>query len=122
MHKHVTILAALYIGFSIALGAAGAFLVVALPAIGMAVHDPEALAVLSTVGVLVGSFLVLLAIPGIVGGIGLLKRWSWARIFVLILGAIHILNVPLGTLLGGYTIWVLVQDETERLFERPAAT
>lgn len=121
MHKHVQILAALTIGFSIVLAMVGLFLLVLLPTIGVAVNDPQALPLLSSIGAILGLFFFLLAVPGIVGGIGLLKRRSWARILVMILGAMHIFNIPLGTLLGGYTFWVLVQDDTERLFQRPPA-
>ncbi len=120
MHKHVTILAALYIGFGIVLATVGLLLAVALPAIGLAIDDPEALPVLSTVGLLMGILFLLFSVPGIVGGIGLLKRRGWARILVLVLGAMHVFNIPMGTMLGIYTFWVLVQDETERMFERSA--
>ena len=119
MSKHVLILAALYIGFSVVLALVGILIGLVLPTVGVFSEDPEALPVLTTIGVAMGAFFVLLAVPGIVGGVGLLKRRPWARFLVLILGAIHLLNLPIGTALGAYTIWVLIQDETERLFERP---
>jgi hypothetical protein len=34
------------------------------------------------------------------------------------MGAIGLLNVPIGTLKGVYIIWVLVQSETISLFEK----
>lgn len=59
-------------------------------------------------------FIVLVALLGIVGGIGLLKGQSWAKGLVLVLGFILLINVPLGTLLGIYTIWVLLlQDKPQ---------
>lgn len=120
MRKHLTVLAALYIGFSLFLAMIGLIVLIVLPTVGVFSDDPDALPILSTVGVAVVAFFIALAVPGIVGGIGLLKRWPWARILVLILGAVHILNLPFGTALGIYTIWVLVQDETELLFQRRA--
>ena len=39
-------------------------------------------------------------------------------VLVLILSAIDLLNIPIGTALGIYTIWVLVQAETVVLFEK----
>ena len=118
MRKHLTILAALYIGFSFVLAMIGLISLIVLPTVGVFSDDPDALPILSTVGVALAAFFLVLAVPGIVGGVGLLKRWPWSRILVLILAAIHILNLPIGTALGIYTIWVLVQDETELLFER----
>ena len=118
MSKHVLVLAALYIGFSVVLALVGILVGIVLPAVGVFADDPEALPVLTTVGVAVGAFFLVMAVPGVIGGVGLLRHRSWARFLVLILGAVHLLNVPIGTALGAYTIWVLIQDETERLFER----
>lgn len=64
---------------------------------------------------LISSVLVVLGIGsvlGIIGGIGILNNRAWARQILLVLGFIYLLNVPLGTILGIYTIWVLLlQDE-----------
>jgi len=59
-----------------------------------------------------------ISVLGILGGIGLLTYQSWARILVIIVSAISCLNVPFGTLIGVYSIWVLAQDETKALFRR----
>jgi hypothetical protein len=117
MRKHLTALAALHIGFSLVLVLVGLLVLIILPTAGVFADEPDALPLFSTIGVAVGTFFLVLAVPGIVGGIGLFKRWPWARILVLVLAAVHILNIPIGTALGIYTIWVLVQDETEALFE-----
>ncbi len=54
--------------------------------------------------------------PAAVGGVGLLKYKPWARYLVMIVAALGLANVPVGTIVGAYTIWVLVQDTTARLF------
>ena len=116
MQKHITILGVLYIAFG-ALGicvAAVVFLGVAGG--GLLSGDTEAMAMGAGVGSLVALLIILFSAPGIIGGIGLLKRWPWARILVLILGCLNILNIPFGTILGIYTIWVLMQSETTGLF------
>ncbi len=56
-----------------------------------------------------GPLYLLVGLPGIIGGWGLLLKKSWARILVLIVGIINLLHFPLGTALGIYTIWVLLQ-------------
>ena len=33
---------------------------------------------------------------------------------------LNLVNVPVGTAIGAYTIWVLVQDETDDLFDGPS--
>ena len=63
---------------------------------------------------------VVLSLPGIIAGIGLLKLQPWARILAIVISALDLLNVPIGTALGVYGLWVLLQAETERLFaQRP---
>lgn len=62
------------------------------------------------IGVVFG-IIILVSLIGIVAGFGLLKGQSWARGLTLVLGFILLLNVPLGTLLGIYTIWVLLLQD-----------
>jgi hypothetical protein len=54
----------------------------------------------------------------IAGGIGLLSCKPWARILTLIMAALGLLNIPIGTLKGVYIIWALVQTETVSLFDK----
>jgi hypothetical protein len=117
MEKHVTVLGALYIAFG-ALQILIAIIVFTMVVGGGILScDEDAIAITSAVGSMVASFLILLAAPGIIGGIGLLKWRPWARILVLILGCLNLLSIPFGTALGIYTIWVLMQDETANLFK-----
>jgi F0F1-type ATP synthase membrane subunit a len=116
MEKHITAVAALHIGLSILGILIGAFIFVILTAIGFASRDEDALAVLAAIGTIVSIFLFVLSVPGIIGGIGLLKRKEWARILILVVSAIDLINIPIGTALGVYSIWVLVNDETVKLF------
>ncbi|MBN2008916.1 hypothetical protein JW960_06190 [candidate division KSB1 bacterium] len=115
MEKHITLVAALNIG----LGALGLLiaLVVFLAVVGGGIlsGDEDAMMITSIVGTTVGGFIALVSIPGIIAGIGLLKRQSWARILALIVAVLDLLNIPIGTALGVYTIWVLIQEETIQL-------
>jgi hypothetical protein len=53
---------------------------------------------------------------GLIGGIGLLSFQSWARYLVIIVAALGCLNIPIGTLKGVYSLWVLLQEDTIKLF------
>jgi len=55
---------------------------------------------------------------GLIGGIGLLSFLPWARYLVIVVAALGCLNIPIGTLKGVYTLWVLLQDDTVKLFEK----
>jgi hypothetical protein len=120
MKQHVTIVGALHIGLSLLTLLAGVIVAVILVGTGLLVAPAqggeEALPILLGVGLGVGLFLVILSIPGIVGGWGLLKYKPWARILVMILAVIDLLNIPIGTAVGVYSLWVLLQPETEKLF------
>lgn len=116
MEKHLTVVGALRIGFG-ALGILVAIFVFALlVGIGALSGDQEAQPILTFVGLGVGLFLGVLSVPGIIGGIGLLKLKPWARYLVLIVSVLDLFNIPIGTAVGAYSIWVLVHGETAQLF------
>lgn len=54
--------------------------------------------------------------PWSCGGIGLLSFQPWARYLVIVVAALGCLNIPIGTLKGVYSLWVLLQDDTIKLF------
>ena len=70
-----------------------------------------------------GLFILVLicAVPGIVAGIGLLKFRPWARILTIVLSALNLFNVPIGTAVGVYGLWTLLNSETEQLFRSTPA-
>ncbi len=122
MEKHVTVLGILYIAFS-TLGLLLAIIIfTAVVGGGLISGDSQAMAITAVVGPAVALFFVLLSAPGLIGGIYLLKHRPWSRILVLILGFINLIEIPIGTALGIYTIWVLFKDESVQLFTASAAT
>lgn len=116
MQQHVRVLGWLYIIYSLVLDLIGFIVLVIMGGAGALSGDREAMFITSAVGIAIAAFIVILSIPGIIAGIGLLKYRSWARIVALILGALHLLSFPLGTALGVYTFWVLLNEETKPLF------
>jgi len=116
IEEHITILGALYIGFNV-LGIMAAMIVfVTLLGSGLISGDEEALAILTGIATFVSYLLFITCAPGIIGGFGLLKRKNWARILVIVLGFINLLLVPFGTVLGIYTLYVLLKDEAAAEF------
>ncbi|MCK4526787.1 hypothetical protein KAW18_05400 [candidate division WOR-3 bacterium] len=116
MEKHLTILGTLYIAFS-SVGVLIAVIVfITIGGGGLLSGEIETIAITSSVGTAIALLLVLVSAPGIIGGIGILKRQSWARILVLVLAFLYLIEVPYGTALGIYTIWILMNDKTEKLF------
>ena len=117
MEKHVNVVAALHIGLSI-FGIVIALIIgVVLGLVGGFIEIPVANKILMVIATIVIWVVILFSIPGIIAGIGLFKRKEWARVLTLILSVINLMNIPVGTALGAYSIWVLVQDETTVLFK-----
>jgi Ni,Fe-hydrogenase I cytochrome b subunit len=117
MEKHINIVGALQIGFSILGIIIGGVIFAILHFAGDMSDDQEAQLVLSIVANVLVIFFAVLSIPGIIAGIGLFKRKEWARILTLIISVLDLFNFPLGTAVGVYSIWALVQPETVEHFK-----
>jgi len=67
------------------------------------------------------SFHLLMAIPCFLAGWFIRKLSDSARTATILVSAVNMLNVPFGTLLGAYSVWVLMLPETEPLFANAPA-
>ncbi len=79
--------------------------------------------VLRIIGLIASSFLAIIGLPQIIGGLGLIQNKEWARILMLVVSFISLPHVPFGTFLGVYTMVVLFNRETAALFQgsKPSA-
>ena len=115
MQQHINILGWIYIVLG-ALGFLAAIIVLlAMVGGGLMSGDAEAALLTSGIGFFVALIVSVLSIPNLIGGWGLLKRRPWARILVMILGALQLLNIPVGTAIGIYTLWALMRPEAQSL-------
>ena len=120
MEQHITILGVLHIAYG-AIGILVAMIVfIAVVGGGMLSGDAEALAITTIVGTSIAMFLFIPSAPGLIGGLGIFKYRQWARITLLVVGFVNLLIVPFGTILGIYTIWVLMNIEVKDMFEKRA--
>ena len=126
MDTHVRVLAVLHIvmgGIGIVIGLGCLLLfggIAGVVGIAGVPEDPDALVaipILSLIGGAIFLVALILSLPSIIAGIGLLKFRPWARILTIILCAIDLLSVPIGTAIGIYGLWVLLSRETEPLFQ-----
>ena len=130
MQTHVKVVAVLYMVmgalnlfaallFGLGVGIAGV-------ALGMS-HDPDAATAIPIVGIAgtaIIIFLLCLSVPLIIVGIGLQRHREWARIAGIVIAALLIFHFPIGTAVGVYGLWALLNSETARLMgegPRPAA-
>lgn len=128
MQTHVKVLAVIYLAVGGLMLCAALFLGLgsglAAGIVG-ASADPEdaaiAIPVLGFAGTALAVFLGVFALPSLITGYGLLYYKPWARVVGIILSAISLINIPIGTIVGAYGLWVLLNKETERLFNNPVA-
>ncbi len=119
METHISILGWIYLignAFLLVMGGIAFFFFLG---IGLFSGDMEAAGILMVVGLTGMIFFVALAVPGMVAGYGLLKRKSWARILTLVLGVLNLFSFPVGTAVGVYTLWVLLQQNADDFFMMP---
>jgi hypothetical protein len=120
MERHLTILTVLF-GF---LGACGmlvaTIVLVALTGGGLISGDRTALLITSGIGVAVAGLLAAVSLPSIIVAVGLHRRRRWSRMLGLILACFQLLNMPFGTVIGVYALWVLLQEEATHLLNRDA--
>lgn len=65
---------------------------------------------------LIAFFVTAKGLAGMAAGWGLLQRAPWARGITLVLAFLSLLNLPFGTALGIYSIWVLLSRDADRQY------
>jgi hypothetical protein len=81
--------------------------------------DPEAAAGVAALGVIGGvGFIVIaaLSVPSLIAGFGLLKYRRWAQILAIVMSVLNLPGIPIGTALGIYGLWVLLNKDTKPFF------
>ena len=63
--------------------------------------------------------ILLIAIPSLLGGWGMLTNKSWAMTLLLILGCLKLFSFPFGTAIGIYTIWVYAEEHRLKQTTKP---
>lgn len=114
---HLNLLGWLYVVanlFFLLLAAFGFFL---FPTLAVISRDADVTMVLSVLGTAFGLLMVLLALPGLVAGYGLLRHKPRARLWGMVVAVFNLLNFPFGTVLGVYALYVLSQQAALEFFD-----
>jgi hypothetical protein len=133
MEKHITLVGILNIVYS-ALSLIGAFALFAIAGCFRYIMDwvlrmnheamqevpAEIINIVPIILGFIGAMILIASIVGIIGSIGVIKKKEWGRITLLVISFFHLISIPLGTILGVYSIWALLNDETIQQFN-PAA-
>jgi hypothetical protein len=119
---HIKVIAVLFLVCGAMLAALAFFLPALLGLIAAIVHsdgDPDAAIatnVLGITGAALSIFFGVLALPFVATGWGMLKLKSWSRICGIVLGALLLIQIPVGTAIGIYALVILFRKDAEALF------
>lgn len=123
VQKHVHLLAVLWFALSALNGLGGLVLLILGGTLFPHMREMQGVppdmpvgfltALFSTLGILV----LAKAACGFIAGVGLMRRDAWARTVALVLAFISLINIPFGTALGVYTLWVLLPSEAQGEYE-----
>ncbi len=116
MRKHIDMVAYLHIAYGVLILLTAFFVFIAVAGGGWLSGETEAIWITTSVGLGIGIFLTLLALPSLIGGYGLLKRKEWARVLIIIISFLDLFSFPFGTALGIYSLWVLFKTEAQAEF------
>ena len=121
LQVHVPVVAWLLIALNsmVLLAALGMFALM-MSAAGL-VRASEARMILPIIGTIIPMVMVGLTLPDFIAAFGLLARKRWGRILGIVVGVLNLPGFPIGTLIGGYAIFVLMQDAAAGYFAPPAA-
>jgi hypothetical protein len=127
VQEHIHLLAILWFAISALTAVGGVVVLIVANTLIPHLHDMGApqevpsgflTSLLSVVAILI----LAKASCGFIAGWGLMKREPWARVLTLVLGFISLINIPFGTALGVYTLWVLLPGQSQQEYDGLVAT
>lgn len=117
--SHVALVAGLHIGYG-TLKLIGAFVVFLAIRFAWGFIPEEEEIAMDILAALVSILPTVIAVFGVVdvfAGIALFSYKQWSRVLVIAVSVLNCLNIPVGTGIGIYSIWALMQPEVQEMFE-----
>ncbi len=96
----------------------GCMIVAIMLSAGVISGDHEAIGILMIISICGVGLTLLLCVPTVVAGIGLLQYRSWARVLALVLAFFNLFVFPHGTVFGIYTFISLLHADAALLFTK----
>lgn len=119
VEQHIKLVGILWIAYAVlhAIGG-GVLLIVANTIFATGIHGGDHPAFLHPLLHAIAIVVLVKAAACVVAGFGLLERQSWARTLSLVMAFISLINVPFGTAMGVYTLWVFLSPQAESDYRR----
>jgi len=127
VQAHIRLLGILWLALSALNAVAGVVLFILANTVFLHLHEmgappdvPEGF--LHSLFSAIGSLVLIKAACGFFAGWGLLQREPWARMLTIVLSFFALFNIPFGTALGIYSLWVLLPARSEQEYEQATRT
>jgi hypothetical protein len=117
---HIRLLGILWLAISAFRLLPGVFLMSMARHGGMTFLPPDVPMFVHAILRVAGMALLATGVVGIITGWGLLERQPWARMLAIVLGCLNLVDMPFGTGLGIYTLWVLLPAKSEEEYRQIA--
>jgi predicted nucleic acid-binding Zn ribbon protein len=122
VQQHVHLLSILWFAISALTAVGGVILVVVANTLFLHLHELGAPAnmpvdFLRSVVTVIGILILAKAVFGFIAGWGLMQHEAWARVVTLVLAFISLPNLPFGTAIGVYTLWVLLSGQAQQEYD-----
>ncbi|HEX3019147.1 MAG TPA: hypothetical protein VHP36_02550 [Chitinispirillaceae bacterium] len=114
MRKEIELLGALHIAISILYTLVFTATYAVLFTKGFFSGNYDSVSINFIVYAVVGAFLLLFAVSGVIAAMGIINSRPWAQMMILILGCLNLICIPLGTALGVYTIWIYMHNDRNK--------
>lgn len=122
VEQHLKLLGILWIAYAVFHAIAGCILMIVSHTIFGPWSSGDHPAFLHPLLAGIALFLLVKAGVSLITGFGLLERQNWGRPLALVMAFIALLNIPFGTALGVYTLWVLMSPQADAEYHRLAAS
>jgi hypothetical protein len=107
LRNHVKVLGWLYIVLGMITLLIGLAAFGLLSGIGLLSGDVQAFGIMTVIGGFTGVVMLVVALPNLICGLGLLRDWGgWVIVVAVILGLFNLATFPVGTVIALYTFWV----------------
>jgi hypothetical protein len=121
VEQHAKLLGVLWIAYAVFHGMGGmVLLIVANTIFARGDYGGEHAAFLHHLLHALALFLLAKSAASLIAGVGILERQSWGRTLALVMAFVALINVPFGTAMGVYTLWVLMSPQADSDYRRLA--
>jgi hypothetical protein len=117
VQSHIRLLGILWLAFAAFSALGGAVLYIVANTLFVRPGTPANSAWLHPFLSFIAVAILIKAAASAAAGWGLLQREPWARILTLILSFLSLFHVPFGTVLGIYSLWVLLPTQSDQEYE-----